>query len=150
MKFKFPLQKVLDHRQVVQDLAQKEFQEAQGHLFEMQNELQRLQTGLSEARAEVQVLTSQRVSGLPGSLQQIHEFTLLQDRKIQMQRAKVLEAEKLVEEKREILRAKAIDTKMLERLKEKKRTQFQEEMKIREQHEVDELNILRFEPKDGE
>lgn len=150
MKFKFPLQKVLDHRIVVQNIAQKDFQDAQASLIEQENIFRKMIDDLREAREEAGALALNAAPDAPGRWKQIHEFTVLQDRRIEMQRAKVLEAEKLVEAKREVLRQKAIDSKMMERLKERRRQQFIDEMKAKEQKDVDELNILRFESKDGE
>lgn len=150
MKFKFPLQKVLDHRLVVQNIAQKDFQDARNLLDEQERLLLQMQEDLKAAREEVGLIARTGAAGAPGRWQQIHEFTLLQDRRIESQRAKVLEAEKLVEEKREILRQKAIDSKIMEKLKERRKEQFLQDAKEEEQKEVDELNVLRFESKDGE
>ncbi|MBX3039500.1 MAG: flagellar export protein FliJ [Bdellovibrionaceae bacterium] len=150
MKFKFPLQKVLDHRIVMQNIAQKDFQDAQAILLEQEGVLRKMIGDLKEAREEAGALALKTAPDAPGRWKQIHEFTILQDRRIEMQRAKVRDAEKLVEDKRDILRQKAIDSKMMERLKERRREQFIEEMKATEQKDVDELNILRFESKDGE
>lgn len=150
MKFKFPLQKVLDHRLVVQNIAQKDFQLARDHLDEQERLLQRMREDMKSAREEAGRIAVSGAAGAPGRWQQIHEFTLLQDRRIETQRAKVLEAGKLVEEKREILRQKAIDSKIMEKLKERRKEQFLQEAKEKEQKEVDELNVLRFESKDGE
>lgn len=150
MKYKFPLQKVLDHRQVIQNIAQKDFQEAQALLNEERDRLALMTLSLREARTEISRVADQGLGDAASRWKQIHEYEILQEKRIVSQRAKVLDAEKLVEEKREILRQKAIDSKMMERLKERRRDQFLLEQKLSEQKEVDELNILRFEPKDGE
>lgn len=148
MKFRFSLEKVLVHRRLLESLAQKDFQEAQAEALHQQRLLEQMQADLQDARrvAGDQVQSAQTP---PESLKQIHDFTVLQAIRIERQKAKVLEAENLVEAKREILRAKALETKMMERLKEKKRAEFLKEEDLREQRENDELSILRFKAGDS-
>lgn len=152
MKFKFPLQKVLDHRYILQDLAQKDFEEAQSESNRQKDLLMDMITQLHEARQRAGAIQTGPDPRMAEGLKQIHEYTKLQDIRIAMQKRKVQDAEKVVEEKREILRQKAIDSKIMERLKEQKRDQFLRDMKSEEQKEADELNILRFDAdaKDGE
>lgn len=150
MKFKFSLQKVLQHRKVLQDLAQRDFEEIQSESFKQKELLMDMITSLHEARNEAGQVQSRPANNVPERLKQIHEYTILQDVRILRQKAKVEEIEKLVEEKREILRQKAIDSKMIEKLKERKREQFNHEVRVEEQKEADELSLLRFDAKDGE
>ena len=74
----------------------------------------------------------------------IKEIIKGQDLRIERQTTKVKELEKLVELKQEILRRAAMDVKIMEKLKEKKKNEFLFEMNKQEQKEVDELNVLRF------
>lgn len=157
MKFKFPLQKVLDHRQTLEDLAQREFREAEAALRAEEARLRAMHDELHESRLEAGRVQGAGRADAPERLKQIHEFGVLQKLRIQRQTAKVGEAEKVVEEKREILRQKAIDLKMMERLKERRREDFLQEQRRREMKEMDEIAVLRFsadkpgfDPKDGE
>ncbi len=149
MKFKFNLQKVLDHRQTLVDLAQKEFSEAMQILTKAKNELRALDQQEFDARMQTRDWLD---SGDPSTalrLQQIHQFLILQALRIEIKKKEIQKLEKGVEEKREILREKAIDHKILERLKEKRKTQFEFERNKKEQKDIDEVNVLRFETKDG-
>jgi flagellar FliJ protein len=150
MKFKFSLQKVLDHRKTLQNLAQRDFEEAQAEQHRQQEILMDMITGQHEARQEAGRVQEFAMDAAPERLKQIHQFTVLQDVRIERQKAKVVEASNLVEAKREILRLKAIDSKIMERLREKKREEFLLEQKQLEQKEVDEINVLRYDAKDGE
>lgn len=150
MKFKFSLQKVLEHRKILENLAQRAFEEAQSEQIRQQEILMDMINGQHEARQEAGRVQQNSVDSGPERLKQIHQFTVLQDVRIERQRAKVAEAGNLVEEKREILRQKAIDSKIMERLREKKRDEFLLEQKQIEQKEVDEINVLRYDAKDGE
>lgn len=150
MKFHFPLQKVLEHRKILEDLAQREFREAQSILIQAENDLRVLSDDLHESRLEAGRIQESGGSGAPERLKQIHGFGVLQEIRIKRQQAKVAEAVKLVEEKREILREKAIDHKIMERLKERKREEFLIERRSQEQKDTDEINVLRFDAKDGE
>lgn len=150
MKFRFPLQKVLDHRKTIENLAQKEFQEAQAELVRREEELHAMIAQLHEARLEAGRVQESARGAAPERLKQIHEFTVLQDVRIERQKTKVKEAENLVEEKREILRQKVVDFKIMERLKERRREEYVRERKLEEQKETDEINVLRFDAKDGE
>jgi flagellar FliJ protein len=67
-----------------------------------------------------------------------------QDIRIQRQRQNVQAAEKLVEEKREVLRQAALEYKIMEKMREKKFEEYKQDRLAREQKEMDEQNILRF------
>lgn len=150
MKFRFPLQKVLDHRKTLEDLAQRDFREAQAEHVRQQQILQQMFDDLHESRLEAGRVQQTGRDSAPERLKHIHEFGKLQEIRIQRQKAKVGEAEKLVEDMREILRQKAIDLKMLERLKERRREEFLQEQRVREMKENDEISVIRFNARDGE
>src|SRR5690606_19615561 len=97
MKFKFPLQKVMEHRKILEGLAQKDFQEALAELNREQEILHKYLDQKSSAydRAfEQQHAKSGRTSE---ELQNIHEFLEGLKTKIERQRAKIQDCENLVE-----------------------------------------------------
>jgi flagellar FliJ protein len=144
MKFKFKLEKVLKHRQILENLAQKDFQEAQAACNLQIEILEKMKTEKSEARQSAYSQQSQTGGQVLESLKQIHDFILLQDIRIEKQLKVIAECEKLVEAKREVLRQKAMDTKIMKRLEEKKKQQFMEEERISEQKEADDNSSMRF------
>lgn len=143
MKFKFGLEKVLGHRKVKEDIAKKEYQEVVHLVYQEQDKLNLMNEQKTNARSEASKKINE--GGSQGQqILQIYEFIKGQDLRIERQTTKVKELEKLVELKQEILRRAAMDVKIMEKLKEKKKNEYIHEMNSREQKEVDELNVLRF------
>ncbi len=143
MKFKFSLEKVLRHRHIKVDLAQRDFIEAQNRLNDegaVLENMHQLKNDSLTQRAEL-VRSSQAWTL---AVDQINQFLLGQDLRIKNQNQRLPEFEKLVEEKREILRKASIDAKIIEKLKEKKFEDFKLEQNRKEQSEMDELTVLRF------
>ena len=143
MKFKFSLEKVLRHRHIQLDLAQRDFLEAQNFLYDeiatLENMKQLKQDSLQQ-RAEL-VNSSQTWSS---TVEQINQFVSGQDLRIKNQNLRLLEFEKQVEALREILRKASIEVKIIEKLKEKKLEDHKKEQQRKEQNEMDELSVLRF------
>lgn len=143
MKFRFPLQKVLEHRKINESLAQKDFQEAMMFLNQETSRLEQMLEQKSQAHLQAGALSSQGGAQGP-ALSQIHEFLKGQEIRIQRQREKIQEVEKLVEGKREILRQAAQEYKIIDRLREKKFEEYKLERISQDQKEMDEQSILRF------
>lgn len=144
MKFKFKLEKVLVHRKILENIAQKDFQEAQAACNLQIDVLNRLRLEKSDARKRAFSDQSQTGGQVLESLKQVHDFIQLQDIRIEKQIKTIAECEKLVEARREVLRQKAMDTKIIEKLKEKKKQQYLEEERISEQKESDDNSSMRF------
>ena len=143
MKFKFPLQKVLEHRKIKENLAQKDFQEAVNLYQEELERLNQMGSQVQNAHAQVGALSNQGGAQGP-ALSQIHEFLQGQQIRIQRQMQKVQEFEKLVEAKREILRQAALEYKIMEKMRENKFEEYRAERLSNDQKEMDEQSILRF------
>ena len=143
MKFKFPLQKVLEHRKIVENLAQKEFQEVQMQLNIENEKLAQLEKAMHEAQITAGSLTAE--GGHQGAaLSQIHDFLRGQRIRITQQRFRIAEVEKLVEAKRDILRQAALDYKIIEKMRENKFEEYRQGRLIEDQKQMDEQAILRF------
>ncbi len=143
MKFKFPLQKVMDHRKTNQNLAQKDFQEATLQLTEQQNILAKMHEDEHLAHIQSGKFTQQG-GDLGANLVQIHDFLIGQKVRISQQKMKIVEVEKLVESKREILRLASQDYKIMEKMRENKFEVYRAERILQDQKEMDEQSILRF------
>jgi flagellar FliJ protein len=147
MKFKFPLQKVLNHRKILEDMAQKVFQEALMVLNDLKAKLSELETATHEAHMRIGEL--QKQGGTQGAaLSQINDFLRNQKILIQMQNVKIFNQEKMVEEKRDLLREAAVETKIISKFKEKKFEEYKHERDAEEQKEMDEQSILRYKTPD--
>jgi flagellar FliJ protein len=143
MKFKFPLQKVLEHRKVIEDIAQKDFQEALSAKVKEERLLEIMLEKMHEAYNEAFLRQHSKSGSTSDRLQQIHDFILGQKVRIERQKAKIQECDKLVEAYREILREKAVEYKIIERLRERKKEEFTQEEARNEQKEMDEISVLR-------
>lgn len=145
-KFRFNLEKVLGYRQVVQSLAQKDFELAMSLLREQEEILESLK------QARHQAFTQRydfQMKGLGAdSLVQVQDYIKGQDIRINAQELKIQEIQKQVEILRDQLRDRAIDTKIIERLKERKQEDFRLEQRKHEQKSTDDLTSTRFAGRD--
>lgn len=149
MKFKFGLEKVLNHRKILEDLAQRDYQEALAILNQKKNELEKMVLRILQARIEIHKIEVQSGFDMIERVKQIQDFIKLQDIRIERQHVSVQESEKLVEARQEILRQKAMDKKILERLKVKKKTDHQSNERRLAQIETDEMVSMRFKKREG-
>lgn len=148
-KFRFPLQKVLQHRKIQEDLAQAEFLQAQAELNELFEKLKVLENSKTDARHH---RYKSEVEGIQpvGSLVQVHDFLQGQDLRIKRMKEEISQKETVVENLREILRNKAVEHKIIESFKEKKKQQFKREYKKHSQKLVDDITLMRFESEQAE
>lgn len=145
MKFKFNLEKVLQHRKILENTAQVDYQEALAQLHIEERALQNLYDDIEQARTKsYEIQTGSSSLSTPGLLQKTEEFIVGQGFRIVQQKLKIAEAEKLVEARREILRTRAVDSKILEKLKEKLKAEQEKEAIRQEQLQQDEMALMRF------
>lgn len=143
MKFKFTLEKVLKQRTIQVELAQKDFLEAQSVQNQAIQQLNEMQQAIKDAiEQRLQLVQTSHSWSL--TVDQINQFLLGQDLRIKNQNQRLLQIEKLVEDKREILRKALVEAKIIEKLKEKKFEEFVNSERVKEQNEIDELTVLRF------
>ena len=148
-KFKFPFENVLRHRKTLENLAQKEFQTAMSELNQQLDLLEKMKQEKVDARKEA--YAKQIAGGQAGpALGQIGDFLKLQDIRIEKHQKKIQEIEKRVEELREILRQRALDSKIIESYKDRKKDDFKLEQKKLEQKQMDDVVSSRFNFGDNE
>ena len=142
-KFKFGLSKVLVQRQIVADIAQKNFAEAKAAL---DAETEKLNEMISTKHQSLEDRSTmiQNNSDWVNSVAQINNFIVGQDLRIKNQNQRLLELENMVESRREILRQSVSEVKILERLEEKQRQAYMGKARKAEQDELDEISVLRF------
>lgn len=141
------MQKVLEHRKVQEDLAKTDYQVT---LVRLNEEVEKLQNMIDQKKkARVKSFEVETGSSVPNALQngileESARFQKLQDVRIEKQKEVITKWEKEVESKREILKSKAIDYKIIDKFKDRKKQQFVDEHNKNEQKENDEISILRF------
>jgi flagellar FliJ protein len=148
-KFRFGLEKVLGYRKVIEDLAQRDYSEAQSHL---NSEIQVLEELKAKKHEAFENRYQRQVQGGAQSeaLSQVHDFLKGQDLRIKIQSKKVQDIEKQVEELRSVLREKAVDTKIMVGLKERKQDDFRTEQKKIEQKKLDDIATTQRRRKDAD
>lgn len=142
-KFKFKLEKVLMQKNIAADIAQKDFGEAMAarNMEEQKlHEMIDLKNRTLEDRSKIVESRTDWAS----DVNQINEFLQGQDLRIKNQHLRLQRAENLVESRREILRQKVSEVKILEKLREKQKLQYEADVARMEQAEVDEVAVLRF------
>jgi flagellar FliJ protein len=141
-KFKFSLEKLLEHRRMQVDLAQRDYLTAKSKEDEQVSRMQFMQTELNSAIQTTQQL--QRTGGtVADQIQAIHEFCGGQKIRIGRQNRMVLALREISEHKRLVLVEAMKQVKTLEKLREKKKFDFDKELLRLEMKEVDEMNVMR-------
>lgn len=143
MKFKFSLEKVLSHRNLQVDLARRNFVQAQDNLTVAidvrDNMILEKQKNIAHRSALVQSNGNWQDQVL-----QINVYLAGQDLRIARQNESLNKLEKEVESYREILLKALTEAKMIEKLKEKKKTEFIKLFNENERKELDEIATLRY------
>ncbi|MDE5878489.1 MAG: flagellar export protein FliJ [Desulfovibrio sp.] len=140
MPFRFKMQKVLDYRAQLEEEAKVRLAEAEHRLREAQD---RLDAILAEVAAAEE---KSRAGGLLQSgerwlheqyLKGLHSDASAAELQCRMQR-------QMTEEARTLLAERAMERKLLEKLKERQKAQYQHAERLQEQHFNDEISTLRY------
>lgn len=143
MKFKFSLEKVLNHRHLQVDLARRDFVIAQNNLSAAES----IRDDMIQQKLKNIVYRSELIQSKiswQDQVQQINSYLLGQDVRIAQQNESLKKLEKEVESYREILLKAQTEAKMIEKLKEKKKVEFIKAYNDAENKELDEISTLRF------
>lgn len=143
MKFKFSLEKVLKHRKIQVDLAQRDFLEAQAAynnaLADRDAMIEAKTQNAADRNRIIQAETNWQFK-----VEQINVFLKGQDVRIALQNKRLLELEKVVESRREILRVALTEARIIESLREKKKAEFIKDFLDKEQKELDDIASTRY------
>jgi flagellar FliJ protein len=142
-KFSFSLDKVLKHRKMQADLAQKDFLEAQRN-YDFEDDQLAQMVAAKEAAKQQRVDVVQQTQSWSAQVEQINLYLTGQDVRIKKQNERLLELKKVVEEKRQILQEALTAAKIIEKLREAKKAEFLQEVAKADQAETDEMSVLRF------
>jgi len=141
-RFVFRLEKVLDLRKQKEQEMMRELALAKESLAREERILEELRDRLAASRREL--LAKQRGCLDPNEiinylryLDQLREF-------IELQTLRVLEAERIVEETRELLLQATKEKKIVEKLKENQLKKYKEELMRAEMNFLDEVGTLRY------
>jgi flagellar FliJ protein len=142
MKFKFPFETLIKERKVRRDEAERDYRIALSKVEEQKAVQTQMKSALKDALNETQNI--KKTGGmLASALVSYEEFVQGQKVKIQRHGKTIKGLEDIAEEKRKILVEAARDLKVLEKLKEKRYTQFKQEVRKKEMKLLDEIAITR-------
>lgn len=143
-KFKFGLDKVLGHRKTLENLAQSEYQAALADLKREERTLEAMIRTKNSIFHGIYGDTEYDDANRLNYLKHTHVFLGLHDQRIKAQELRVQEFHRLVESKREILRKCAIESRILEKLKDKHMEDHRVDFEKEQQLLLDELTLLRW------
>ncbi|MHB8907981.1 MAG: flagellar export protein FliJ [Syntrophales bacterium] len=140
--FIFTLQKILEHRKNIEEIALREFSQAMETL--------NAERMTMNALAEEEELLINQWKELGGHVAKVSDFSLYADyikcvqQSVHNQTAIVDAAEKETQQKRESLLDIVKERKILETLKEKRRLAYEAQIAEQERKTLDEVAILKF------
>jgi flagellar FliJ protein len=132
----------MNYRKTLENLAQRDMQEAMAVLYEENKKLEFMQQQIVDAR-EKAFRDQTKGGNTADSLMQVQEFILGQDVRIERQKTKIQECENKVEELREILRQKAIEYKIIEGLRDRRKEEHKIAERKRDQKIADDMTVMR-------
>jgi flagellar FliJ protein len=143
MSFRFGLESVLKHRHRLEEVAQREFAEAQAAVDRCLAEIESMYQRLDEVREEI---SAAQMRGSAGELELIREMeTFVTGQKVRIERLRLKAQELLMiaEEKHEALIFAAQEHKVMVKLKEKKFTEYRTWLARMEAKELDDVVSAR-------
>jgi flagellar FliJ protein len=142
--FRFGLETVLKHRKRLEDVAQREFLEAQRALNECLGRIDSMYKRMDEVRMEIH---QAQANGNRQALNEILESELFingQKIRVQAERLKARQLMQIVEQKQEALILASREKKILVQLKDKKLVEYKEWLARIEAKALDDLTTTRF------
>jgi|GEM_PF-4127970 len=141
--FRFSLEILLKHRRMQEQEAKVQLALVRVELTTEQERLKNLESEKTAAITGRHALAAGGGTASSG-LDQANQFLGLQDIRMERQKVVIAEVESRVEKCLEILRHKAMESKIVERLKEQRFDEFKIENRKLEQKEVDDMVTTRF------
>jgi flagellar FliJ protein len=142
--FRFSLESVLKHRKRQEDVAHREFVEAQVVVEECFKRIDTMYRQIDATRTEIAVMVK---VGKPSDLHFVRSsetFIEAQKIRIHKERMRARELIRMMEEKETILLQCLADRKTMDKLKEKRLEEYKARLALLEQKELDDLTNARW------
>lgn len=143
MAFRFALESVLKHRKRLEEVAQREFAEAQAAVDECLRRIEAMYTRMDEVREEI---LAAQVDGSVRRIEEVREMeSFLGGHKIRVEalRQEARRLLEIAEEKQEALIEAAREKKILAKLREKRMLEYREWLRQMETKELDDITMVR-------
>jgi flagellar FliJ protein len=124
--FKFQLETVLKYRKRVEEMAQREFAEAQAAVNKVLEELEKMYQRMDEVRVEISQALAGKEPNKIEFVRQMEGFLVGHKILIEKQRQEARTLLMVAEEKQELLIAAAKERKVLVKLKDKRLAEYRE------------------------
>jgi flagellar FliJ protein len=124
--FKFGLESVLKHRKRLEDIAQREFAEAQASVDDVLRRLEEMYRRMDEVREEIRRVQSTGHKEAIAEICAMEQFLMGQKIRIESVRQEARQLLQVAEEKQEALVAAAREKKVLVKLKEKRMAEYRQ------------------------
>jgi flagellar FliJ protein len=141
--FQFRLETLLKHRRALQDIAQKDYAEAEAKVRAKLDYIKSLYAEIDQARKE-RSRAEAKLAFTANSLSGVEEFIALTYIKIERARKEARELMQIMEQKHAILIEKAKERKIIEKIKERKMFEYKAELKKLEAKEMDDMTSMRY------
>lgn len=141
MRFRYPLQKIVDLKGSEKSMAEWEYAASLGRLRSEEEQLDQLR----QERGAYEKELSER-SSRPTALAELHllqDYISFLDDRIRQQRQGVRAAEEHVQQRQVFLTDKMVDEKVWQNARSKSLQKYRQEALIREQNELDEIALRR-------
>ncbi|MFC3797807.1 flagellar export protein FliJ [Cohnella sp. GCM10012308] len=141
LRFRYPLQKIVDLKGSEKSMAEWEYAASLGRLKSEEEQLDQLR----QERGAYEMELSER-SSKPTALAELHllqDYISFLDDRIRQQRQGVRVAEEHVQQRQVFLTDKMVDEKVWQNARSKSLQKYRQEALIREQNELDEIALRR-------
>ncbi|MDI4646220.1 flagellar export protein FliJ [Cohnella hashimotonis] len=141
LRFRYPLQKIVDLKGSEKSMAEWEYAASLGRLRSEEEQLDQLR----QERGAYEKELSER-SSRPTALAELHllqDYISFLDDRIRQQRQGVRAAEEHVQQRQVFLTDKMVDEKVWQNARSKSLQKYRQEALIREQNELDEIALRR-------
>jgi flagellar FliJ protein len=142
-KFRFAFESLLTYRRRLEDVARRDYIEAKANLDAVLNEINSMYKSIDRSKELIGQLESKPPISIE-EIRQAHSFVSGQLKKIDVARLRSRELMTIAEDKHYIMVEAAKQSKILDKLKEKKRLHHRSEQNKKETKIADDMITMRF------
>lgn len=140
-KFNFKLQPVLKYREHLENLARQEYVKAQMDVNAAKEMIVLMEQEYEITADNIEQQTSKGISAM--LFRQYNDYLDSLENDIVLKRKEHEQLKKVVAVKHQALTKKSVEKKVIERLKEKKKSEYVEEFQVEEQKRADDISSLK-------
>ena len=140
-RFEFKLQALLNFRKHLERVAQQDMAGTVLAVSDCEHQIGSLQTTRGQSAQRLELIVEKGVTAQ--EFKQHHDYIGAVTRMIGAEKRRKIQLEKILEKKRLVLKKRSIDKKAIERLREKQAKEYNQELRVAEQKELDEISSLK-------